>query len=318
MTTRRTSARRTIAQVSAATADGGGAVEVTTRSQEARWACDMAMAMRTPASIDKNGRPPTRERLRRRRRDAKREGRQRQAPATAARQRLRHGERRRDGAMSTDRMHDFDEIATTRWSGSTGKRVMVTVYLRYELLSGRRRYLPIECTLGALIRDVALAYIDGRRQMVCSLLGGLGGAQLVAEEPSLSRRSPALQRKMGVWPWASMALAAGAWRWSSQHAPASADERGGRRREDDREVFQLTTDGGGAAGADSKDRSSDGGACAADWPAAIDRMDLATDARTTPAATRRDAGEDGSSSAATAALLAAMIATRRRDDAMAR
>ncbi|KAK9132829.1 hypothetical protein Scep_012357 [Stephania cephalantha] len=39
-----------------------------------------------------------------------------------------------------------------RSSGSTGKRVMVTVYLRYELLSGRRRYLPIECTLGALIR----------------------------------------------------------------------------------------------------------------------------------------------------------------------
>ncbi|KAK9126041.1 hypothetical protein Scep_014887 [Stephania cephalantha] len=36
--------------------------------------------------------------------------------------------------------------------GSIGKRVMVTVYLRYELLSGRRRYLPIECTLGALIR----------------------------------------------------------------------------------------------------------------------------------------------------------------------
>ncbi|KAK9157435.1 hypothetical protein Scep_004009 [Stephania cephalantha] len=39
-----------------------------------------------------------------------------------------------------------------RLSWSTGKRVMVTVYLRYELLSGRRRYLPIECTLGALIR----------------------------------------------------------------------------------------------------------------------------------------------------------------------
>ncbi|KAK9115459.1 hypothetical protein Syun_022256 [Stephania yunnanensis] len=29
---------------------------------------------------------------------------------------------------------------------------MVTIYLRYELLSGRRRYLPIEYTLGALIR----------------------------------------------------------------------------------------------------------------------------------------------------------------------
>ncbi|KAK9119170.1 hypothetical protein Scep_017263 [Stephania cephalantha] len=42
--------------------------------------------------------------------------------------------------------------------------------------------------------------------MVCSLLGGLGGAQLVAEELSLSRRSPALQSKMGAWPWASMAL----------------------------------------------------------------------------------------------------------------
>ncbi|KAK9160467.1 hypothetical protein Syun_006808 [Stephania yunnanensis] len=28
----------------------------------------------------------------------------------------------------------------------------------------------------------------------------------VAEEPSLSRRSPALQSKMRVWPWASMAL----------------------------------------------------------------------------------------------------------------
>ncbi|KAK9081633.1 hypothetical protein Syun_031416 [Stephania yunnanensis] len=47
------------------------------------------------------------------------------------------------------------------------------------------------------IYDIALAYIDGRRQMVCSLLGGRGGAQLVTKEPSLSRRSPALQSKMG-------------------------------------------------------------------------------------------------------------------------
>ncbi|KAK9127970.1 hypothetical protein Syun_016767 [Stephania yunnanensis] len=31
--------------------------------------------------------------------------------------------------------------------------------------------------------DVALAYIDGRRPMTCSLLGDLGGAQLVTEEP---------------------------------------------------------------------------------------------------------------------------------------
>ncbi|KAK9098282.1 hypothetical protein Syun_025327 [Stephania yunnanensis] len=40
--------------------------------------------------------------------------------------------------------------------------------------------------------DVALAYIDGMRQMVCSLLGGRGGAQLITEEPSLSRMSPTL------------------------------------------------------------------------------------------------------------------------------
>ncbi|KAK9160767.1 hypothetical protein Syun_007108 [Stephania yunnanensis] len=33
-----------------------------------------------------------------------------------------------------------------------------------------------------------------------------GGAQLFAEEPSSSWKSPALQSKMGVWPWASMAL----------------------------------------------------------------------------------------------------------------
>ncbi|KAK9135762.1 hypothetical protein Syun_015092 [Stephania yunnanensis] len=56
------------------------------------------------------------------------------------------------------------------------------------------------------VARVALAYIDWRRQMMRSLLGGRGGAQLVTEEPSLSRRSPALQSKMGVWPWASMAL----------------------------------------------------------------------------------------------------------------
>ncbi|KAK9104461.1 hypothetical protein Scep_021305 [Stephania cephalantha] len=45
--------------------------------------------------------------------------------------------------------------------------------------------------------DVALTYIDGRRQMVRSLLEDLGGAQLITEEPNLSRRSPALQSKMG-------------------------------------------------------------------------------------------------------------------------
>ncbi|KAK9121707.1 hypothetical protein Syun_019324 [Stephania yunnanensis] len=37
----------------------------------------------------------------------------------------------------------------------------------------------------------SLTYIDEMRQMMCSLLGGHGGAQLITEEPSLSRRSPA-------------------------------------------------------------------------------------------------------------------------------
>ncbi|KAK9148613.1 hypothetical protein Scep_007370 [Stephania cephalantha] len=63
---------------------------------------------------------------------------------------------------------------------------------------------------------------DDAMEMVCSLLGGLGGAQPVAEEPSLSRRSPALQSKMGVWPWASMALAA----WEEE------EEEGVARRSD--------------------------------------------------------------------------------------
>ncbi|KAK9140161.1 hypothetical protein Scep_009842 [Stephania cephalantha] len=66
--------------------------------------------------------------------------------------------------------------------------------------------------------DVALTYIEGWKKLVCSLLGGHGGARLVAEEPGSSRRSPlvadepGLSRrspptsKMGVWPWASMAL----------------------------------------------------------------------------------------------------------------
>ncbi|KAK9107538.1 hypothetical protein Syun_023549 [Stephania yunnanensis] len=40
---------------------------------------------------------------------------------------------------------------------------------------------------------------EGRRQMVCSLLGGHGGAQLVTGEPSLSRRS--LARRGGAQPY---------------------------------------------------------------------------------------------------------------------
>ncbi|KAK9162863.1 hypothetical protein Syun_003765 [Stephania yunnanensis] len=87
-------------------------------------------------------------------------------------------------------------------------------------------HLSILFPLTLILIDVALTYIDGRRQMMCSLLGAYGGAQfvteepnssqrspacrggakLVTEEPRLSRRSPALQSKMGVWHWASMAL----------------------------------------------------------------------------------------------------------------
>ncbi|KAK9119338.1 hypothetical protein Scep_017431 [Stephania cephalantha] len=46
--------------------------------------------------------------------------------------------------------------------------------------------------------DVALAYIDGWRQMVRSLLRGRGGAQ-----PYRVRWGYGLGR---VWPWAGMAL----------------------------------------------------------------------------------------------------------------
>ncbi|KAK9159663.1 hypothetical protein Syun_006004 [Stephania yunnanensis] len=54
-----------------------------------------------------------------------------------------------------------------RLRGSIGKRVMVTVYLRYELLSERRRYLSIECTLGALIqvcRYLIVAWVRAGRR----------------------------------------------------------------------------------------------------------------------------------------------------------
>ncbi|KAK9106976.1 hypothetical protein Syun_022987 [Stephania yunnanensis] len=75
-------------------------------------------------------------------------------------------------------------------------------------------------------QDVDLAYIDGRRHMVSSLLGGLGGAQPVMEEPNLSRRSPALQSKKGVWPWASMALGRTAVQAAEEGSPAAAEEEG--------------------------------------------------------------------------------------------
>ncbi|KAK9100602.1 hypothetical protein Scep_024032 [Stephania cephalantha] len=81
---------------------------------------------------------------------------------------------------------------------------------RYSRARNRFMLLPRQ--------DVALAYIDWRRQMVCSLRGDLGGAQLVTEEPSLLRRSPACRGgaqpyrvRWGyglgrVWPWAGMAF----------------------------------------------------------------------------------------------------------------
>ncbi|KAK9100996.1 hypothetical protein Scep_024426 [Stephania cephalantha] len=47
-----------------------------------------------------------------------------------------------------------------------------------------KMFICIHLYFNICCEDVALAYIDGRRQMVCSLLGGLGGAQPVAEEPS--------------------------------------------------------------------------------------------------------------------------------------
>ncbi|KAK9140138.1 hypothetical protein Scep_009819 [Stephania cephalantha] len=114
--------------------------------------------------------------------------------------------------------------------------------------------------------DVALAYIDGRRQMVCSLLGGLGGAQLVAEEPNLSRRSPALQSKMGyglgrVWPWVFI-----------PKTPLSSSARSSREaRSGDRTVvprpevarYERRPATGAAGGGDrASERGSRSGGCA--------------------------------------------------------
>ncbi|KAK9139884.1 hypothetical protein Scep_009565 [Stephania cephalantha] len=88
--------------------------------------------------------------------------------------------------------------------------------------------------------DVALAYIDGRRQMVRSLLEDLGGAQLVTEEPSLSRRSPALQSKMGVWPWAGDGRTAAA---MPRHDAVPTSGAGATATEDsDEEMAAVTAD----------------------------------------------------------------------------
>ncbi|KAK9147458.1 hypothetical protein Scep_006215 [Stephania cephalantha] len=95
-----------------------------------------------------------------------------------------------------------------------------------------------------------------RAHMLCSLLRGLGGAQLVAEEPSLSRRSPALQSKTGyglgrVWPWAEAELAERAGRQRRTMA-SSAERWSSRRREQWRispQRDRTTARGGGSTGA---------------------------------------------------------------------
>ncbi|KAK9128713.1 hypothetical protein Syun_017510 [Stephania yunnanensis] len=73
---------------------------------------------------------------------------------------------------------------------------------------------PVECTdknIDLVMhrdKDIDMFHLDWDFNVPVWAYGqpGLGGAYLVAEEPSLWRRSPALQSKMGVWPWASMAL----------------------------------------------------------------------------------------------------------------
>ncbi|KAK9166331.1 hypothetical protein Scep_001522 [Stephania cephalantha] len=155
-------------------------------------------------------------------------------------------------------------VATTRWRDCRpiGGVISTSSMTRWiQMVLTAMLYFNICC------EDVALAYIDGRRQIVCSLLGGLGGAQPVAEEPSLSRRSPALQSKMGVWPWASMALGgAPAWRNASPPARAAiavvveaksrtttccrrADESGGATKQSSVNGSGGGRDGGAARGA---------------------------------------------------------------------
>ncbi|KAK9128655.1 hypothetical protein Syun_017452 [Stephania yunnanensis] len=74
---------------------------------------------------------------------------------------------------------------------------------------------PVECTdrdsdlVMHRDKDMNMVHLD--RDFNVSVRAyrqlGLEGAQLVTEEPSLSRRSPALQSKIGVWPWLVWPLA---------------------------------------------------------------------------------------------------------------
>ncbi|KAK9157360.1 hypothetical protein Scep_003934 [Stephania cephalantha] len=82
------------------------------------------------------------------------------------------------------------------WAGERGYRPRSGLWMSHSRkgYGGRSGTHPKPESAGLLPRlndllDVAPTYIDGRRQMVCSLLGGLGGAHL-------SRRSPLVAEKL--------------------------------------------------------------------------------------------------------------------------
>ncbi|KAK9143043.1 hypothetical protein Syun_012443 [Stephania yunnanensis] len=67
---------------------------------------------------------------------------------------------------------------------------MATIYLRYELLSGRRRYLPIECMLGALI--LVRGYLIVARVRA--------GRQVYRPKAKSTRLLPRLKDLLRLWP----------------------------------------------------------------------------------------------------------------------
>ncbi|KAK9135130.1 hypothetical protein Syun_014460 [Stephania yunnanensis] len=106
-------------------------------------------------------------------------------------------------------VHNQSEISLVQAGPTMAKEAQVQV----ELILPTSETL-LEDTLSTPTDTSDRATTEARMLPCHILLGGekwhvtlpLGGAQLVTEEPNLSRRSPALQSKIGAWPWVSMAL----------------------------------------------------------------------------------------------------------------
>ncbi|KAK9082914.1 hypothetical protein Scep_029385 [Stephania cephalantha] len=137
------------------------------------------------------------------------------------------------------------------------------------------RYRPVRNRDDAMKGHGVIIAWRSRRSPACR-----GGAQLVTEEPSLSRRSPALQSKMGVWPWASMALGeyglGRVWPWAvdwdKKKEKIERREKGiVRRRETEREKEGRVRETGRRKRGRMMNGDSAHGSIADDLPATLQR-----------------------------------------------